>query len=118
MKYKKCIKVVFLAASLLPSVVFSQVGPVTGASAISNPSFVTGDFATILNRVVDYMIDYGIVLLGAMVVWTGFLFVKAQGNEKDLGPAKQSLIWTIVGGAIIIAAKGISLLVQGTVSSL
>ena len=53
-----------------------------------------------------------------MIVYVGFLFVVAQGKEAKIAEARQALLWTIIGGLILLGAKGISLGIQATVQAL
>ena len=73
---------------------------------------------TIINSILDMLIQFGTLLLAIMIVWTGFLFVTAGGNEDKLKKAKTALFTTIIGGAIILGALGISELIVDTVGGL
>ena len=53
-----------------------------------------------------------------MIIWVGFMFVAAQGNSEKISKARTALLWTIIGGLILIGAQAIALLVQATASSL
>lgn len=52
------------------------------------------------------------------VVYTGFLFVQAQGNPAKLSEARMALMWCLIGGVIILGAAGISSAIQGTVNNI
>lgn len=65
----------------------------------------------------------GIVRLAAIallvfLVYVGFSFVAAQGNEEKLRTARSALIWTIVGGAILLGAEAIMGIIEATAESL
>ena len=49
-----------------------------------------------------------------MFLWTGFLFIKAQGNGEKLTEAKKSLMYTIIGAALVLGADGLSHVLQST----
>ena len=51
-----------------------------------------------------------------MFIYSGFLFVQAQGNEEKIQTAKRTLLYTIIGAAVILGSKGIALAVQQTVT--
>ena len=53
-----------------------------------------------------------------MFIWTGFLFVKAQGNAEDLTTAKKSLMFTIIGAALVLGAEGLSQVLMATFKDL
>ncbi len=51
-------------------------------------------------------------------IWTGFLFVRAQGKEEDLTTAKKSLYWSVAGAFILLAAEGFSNIIATTVKTI
>ncbi len=53
-------------------------------------------------------------LLVVALVWAGYLIVSARGDEKKLTLGKRVLIWTLVGGLIIVGAKVIKDVIIGT----
>ena len=44
------------------------------------------------------------ILITIFLVWAGFLFVSARGNEQQLSTAKTMLFWTIIGAILIVGA--------------
>jgi len=53
-----------------------------------------------------------------MFIWSGFLFIKAQGNEEGLTSAKNTLLYTVIGAALALGAKGLSIVISSTLSHL
>ena len=53
-----------------------------------------------------------------MIVYVGFLFVAARGNEEKIRSARDALMWTVIGGLILLGAEAISLVIQATVKTL
>ena len=51
-------------------------------------------------------------------IYSGFLFVKARGNEKDLEEAKKAITWSIVGAFILFGAWGFSQIIKTTISTI
>ncbi len=68
----------------------------------------------ILDAVV--MIMFSIVILA--LVYAGFLFIKAQGQPAELEKARSAFFWGVVGGVIVLGAKGLALAIESTVSEL
>lgn len=70
------------------------------------------DFAIIV-------LDGAVLLLTPIVVimllYAGFLFIMAQGNTEKLSEAKKVLMYTIIGAAIILGAKGLAIVMQSAV---
>lgn len=80
-----------------------------------------GDRATLNSFVVsilDLVIKIGSVVIVLMIVYIGFLFVKARGNESELTTAKTALLWTIIGALILLGAKAIAMGIQATVQAI
>ncbi len=53
-----------------------------------------------------------------MLVYVGFLFVAAQGNEEKIRSARSALVWTLIGGLILLGATAISKVIQATANTL
>lgn len=68
----------------------------------------------ILNAVVFIVFPF-IVL---MIVYTGFLFVAAQGNAEKLTKARSSLVWTVVGALVVLGAKALAMAIEATVADI
>ncbi len=71
-----------------------------------------------LALILKAVVNLGSIILVLMLVYVGFLFVVAQGNEEKLQNAKSALLWTVVGGLVLLGAQAISLVIQATVGSL
>lgn len=65
-------------------------------------------------RVIIYVMTPIITL---MVVYTGFLFVMAQGNPGKLSEARTALMWCLIGAVIVLGAFGISMAIKSTITS-
>lgn len=50
-------------------------------------------------------------------IYTGFLFVKAQGNEKVLKDAKTAMTWSMIGALILFGAWGFASMIGKTVQT-
>lgn len=98
-------------------------GDTTGNSASSknihinyvNPisvDTIDGFIATAIDALVMLLTPLVVI----MIVWTGFLFIKAQGNVEALGVAKKALLYTVIGAIIVLIAKGFSLAIKSVFS--
>lgn len=89
----------------------------TNAGTLANPlKFKTLD--DLINAVLAAVVQLGGTILLFMLVWTGFKFVVARGNEEKIRDARRALLWTIIGGLILLGATAIKLVVQATVTSI
>ncbi len=98
-------------AFMIPGLALAQgTGLVNPLRAGSLPELV----AVILQAVVEL----GSIAIVLMLVWSGFLFVKAQGNPGELETARKALFNTVIGGLLLLGASGIALILRSTVESL
>lgn len=74
------------------------------------PAFVSAVIATAVNVLMP------IVVLA--FIWSGFLFVKAQGNQKELETAKTAIWWSVIGAFILMGAWGFAQIIGSTVSTI
>lgn len=71
-----------------------------------------------LLALVDIVFLFGMPIIVIFIVYAGFLFVTAGDNDSQISKAKTTLIWTLVGAAVLIGAKVLSDAIQATVLSL
>lgn len=86
-------------------------------SALVNPLKVDS-VPEFLHLLLKAAVNLGSIILILMLVYVGFLFVVAQGNDEKLSQAKSALMWTVIGGLVLLGAEAISLVIQATVESL
>lgn len=72
----------------------------------------------LLERLVDVLIQYGIVIAAFFIIYSGFLFVTARGNEGKVESAKKTFWYTILGAAILLGAKVIIVVIAETIETL
>lgn len=87
-------------------------GATTGAgSSVTMPNLLDPSITSVqllFGAIVDDLITpLALLFAGVMIIWSGFLFVTAQGDPAAISKAKQNFIWTVVGVAIVLASKAI-----------
>lgn len=86
---------------------------------IPNPfgqqSFTLFDF---VKRLVNLATKIAIPIIILMIIYAGFLFVKAQGAPEAITDAKRTLGYTLLGAGIILGANVIALAIETTISGL
>ena len=92
---------------------------IDAGAKIDNP-FKTGGnlvdlFKAILNNVI---LPVGAVASVLAFVYSGFLYVKAQGNETELKTAHKALLYTVVGTVVLIGAAVIADVIGNTINQL
>ncbi len=111
--------------SVIPLVSFAQgvgvVGngnPATGTTPITNPIGKITTIQEFLRVLVTAAIKLGIPVVALAIIYTGFLFVKAQGAPEELTKAKEALLYTLIGAGILLGAWAITQMVFDTVKTL
>jgi hypothetical protein len=74
----------------------------------SIPTIVT---AVIQKIIIPLTIPFVVI----MIIWSGFLLVKSQGNPGELKKAKNAIKWTFIGALVILASYVIAEAIQGTI---
>ncbi|MFC1614970.1 pilin [Patescibacteria group bacterium] len=85
---------------------------------LENPLGSTTTIYVFLEKVLAVVAQIGFPVVVLAIVYSGFLYVKAQGDPGGLEEAKTALTWSIVGGAIILGAWVIAEAIGGTISTL
>lgn len=82
----------------------------TGGPDICNPvrqfcnPIQSQNFTDLITRVAGIVAGLGIPVVAVVLVYGGFLFVSARGNEQKLGEAKQAFYWAIIGAVLVLGA--------------
>jgi heme A synthase len=86
----------------------------TGGITLKNPLSKVNNLEDLLALFIEAIVKLGSVVVVFMIIYSGFLFVKAQGNENELTKAKNTFLWTVIGAVILLGARAIAAMVQGT----
>lgn len=81
---------------------------------LNNPLKATS-ITEFLKQVLDVILIFAVPVVVFFIIFAGFLFVTAQGNQEKLSKAKSALMWAIVGGVLVLGAKVILTVIEGTV---
>lgn len=106
-----------LIKNITTGVVLLSSAPYIVSAQIGNP-IEADDLGTLLENIIDILIVIAVPIIVLAIIYAGFLFVTAGGNEAKLTSAKKILFWAIVGGVILIGARAIAEVVQGTVDEI
>lgn len=123
---KKKLLIIFVLSfmSLYPVLSLAQnntvsVPGVTPANSvkIKNPIKVdnVNDF---IKTILEGVLKIGIPLIALAIIYSGFLFITAQGKEAKLTEAKNALLYTVIGAAILLGSWALAQLISETVLSL
>lgn len=106
----------FLSAVLLPNI--CRAAGSARPLIIENPLGVDKNIYTFVYSILDFVVKVGTVVVIFMVIYSGFLFVKAQGDSSGISDAKNTFYWTVIGGVVLIGARALARVVCNTAASL
>ncbi len=115
-KSKILIFVLFLALIITPYAVFAQL---TGESGpiFDNP-LRAETITDLLTDVLDIVVQVGLVVIVFFIIFAGFQFVTAGGNETKLINARKAIVATLIGSAIVLGSYAIATALKNTVDQL
>jgi len=90
------------------------------AGKILNPLGTTGpnSIPVLIQKILEGVLKIGIPVIALAIIYCGFLFVKAQGKPEELKKAKEALLYTLIGAAILLGAWAIAKMISATVLAL
>lgn len=127
---KFVLSLVFCFTSISPVLLLAQgpggggtVGPAPGATTVNIPNPLAGVGATNLLDFMklvfdDVIIPIGGIVLALGIIWSGFLFVTAQGNAIKLATAQKAFFWSFIGGLLLLGAWAIAKGIEATINSI
>lgn len=89
-----------------------------GGTQLLNPLKGGASLESFLQSILAFVIRIGTIVVVLMVVYVGYLFVVAQGNDSKLTEARKALLWTIIGALILLGAQAIAAGITATVNAL
>jgi len=106
-----------ITKNIIPSLIVSfLVAPfLVSAVTVSQPGQVdiTRDsIQTILENVLTWIYTIFFILATLFILYAGFLYMTAGGDDAKIKKAKQQLIYGLIGIAIALIAAGAGALVQ------
>lgn len=96
-----------LCVALFPFAVFAQ------SQTLKNPANVS-DFQTFIANFLKAIVQISLPILTLFIVYSGFMFVTARGNEHKLSEAKTNFMYVILGAILILGAWVLATLIAST----
>lgn len=103
MKQNRRIVPILVISSLLAVVPFIAAG---APNVIDNPLGRGATFERVINNIVRYANLLLAPLATIMVLVAGLMYMTSGGNEERLKTARQTLLWAVVGIAIVLISNG------------
>lgn len=86
-------------------------------NSVGLPNFLgVTTVSQLLSRIFNFLVPLALSFAALMLIWSGFLFATAQGNDEKLKQARKNFIWTIIGIFIILASNAIIHYISGLLS--
>lgn len=113
---KSCLVISFLFLILsLPLLALAQPTP-------GDPNLLPNPLANNVDSITDFVeavltnvvFPIGSIVVVFFIIYSGYLFVTAGGNESKLEKAKHTFLYVIIGAAILLGAWAIALAVKST----
>ena len=97
----------FLFVTIIANVAMAQ------GITIDNPLGSGGkDIPTLIGTIATWLLGIGTVLATIVVLWAAFLFMTSGGSQTRVTQARQTLLYAIIGLAVLMLADGVALLIQ------
>ncbi len=122
--WQKLILILMFFMFLVPGISFAgdtDIDPcVPSSGKICNPLASRGinSLQGFIKTLVEGVLKIGIPIVALAIIYSGFLFVAARGNPEKLKKAKESLMYTLIGAAILLGSWAIAQLIAATVTGL
>lgn len=69
------------------------------------------------NAVLDVIIIIAVPVIVFFIIWAGFMYVTAGGDTSKIQKATTAFTWVVVGGLLILGAKVLVEIIEGTIDS-
>lgn len=85
------------------------------AGFICNPIKNADTLNDLIKTFLEGAIRIGIPIVALAIIYCGFLFVQARGNKEQITKAKDALMYTLIGAAILLGSWAFAQLISRTV---
>ena len=72
----------------------------------------------LVTAIIDIIVQIAVPIAALFLIYSGYLFVSARGDEKQLEDAKSIFLWTLVGIAVLLGAKVLAGIIEGTIAQI
>lgn len=83
-----------------------------------NPLKTIDDIPSFVRALLDIVLTIAIPVIALAIIYAGYKFIAAQGNPTKLEEAKNTLIYVLIGAAILLAAYVIAEAVVNTINAI
>lgn len=105
---------------ITPNIVIGGVtNPTCPANTLCNP--LKSEFDTIpklFQAILGIAAEIGSVFVILGIIYSGFLFVMARGNQEELSKAKRAITYSVIGAALVLGAWAFSVAIANTINTI
>jgi len=92
---------------------------VTISGDFTNPVGATaGTIPEFIAKILDIAVQIGTPVAVLAIIYSGFLFLVAQGNPQRVTDARRALQWSLIGAFVLLGAKVFAIAISGTINQL
>jgi hypothetical protein len=115
----KKIYINIIVALLLSPAVLRPLFAAESGEGIDNPlGNATPSLSALFEAVTKVAVQLGTVVAGLAIMYGGYLYVTANGNEEKLQQAQKTITWAMVGTAVLLGSTVIFKAIEGTIRGL
>jgi hypothetical protein len=85
--------------------------PTSSSVGLINPLFCK-DIPCVIDAIINFIFYLGITIFTLMIIIGGIMYITSAGDPQKISTAKRLLLWTVIGLAIILLAKGLISLIR------
>ncbi len=82
----------------------------------ANPLGKNTSITQILQNILDFLVKAGAAVVVLMVIIGAFQMLLSQGDPEKFNNGKKTILYTVIGYAILLLADGIALIVKNVLS--
>lgn len=101
---------VMLIAVYVPTLVFAQ--------AAFNCNLKDCQLTAFVSNLLKGAVTLALPFVAVYIIYSGFLFVFAQGNQEKLSRAKENFLWVILGSCLILGSWMFAELLASTAATI
>ncbi|MFH1201182.1 MAG: hypothetical protein V1484_02585 [bacterium] len=115
---KSWYKIVLLGCALSVPLLLIYASESCLPGTICNPVPSMTSIPKLIQTILEGVLRIGIPIVALAIIYCGFLFVAARGNSEKLTKARDALLYTVIGAAILLGSWAIAKMISTTVLSL
>ena len=85
---------------------------------LKNPLGEIKTVDALVKFIINLALQIGLPIAALFIMYAGYMFVTARGNTSQLDAAKETLLYTIIGSAVLLGAYVITDILTGTLNKL